>query len=108
MHEDSIRYCARNPPSCIDSSHGAWERVRCQPIAVRDPVAGTGYVQQTGLNQPSDQRFGARSRNELTAVPEASRAVRRGRARLKTPGWVSRVKDPGPKRPHATKAAMAR
>ena len=36
------------------------------------------------------------------------RAIRGRRARLTTSRWVCRVNDPGPKRPHATKAAMAR
>ena len=83
------------------------ERVRGRPIAVRDARRWNGRCRVTGLNQPSDQRLGARSANEPTAVREAS-SCRRRRARLKTPRRVSRVKDAGPKRPHATKAARAR
>ena len=52
-------------PECL-------ERVRGRPIAVRDAVAGTNDIEQTGLNQPSDQRLGVRSGNESTAAREAS------------------------------------
>ena len=50
---------------------GCLERVRGRPIAVREARRWYGRRRAAGLNQPSDQRLGARSGNEPAAVREA-------------------------------------
>ena len=64
LAEFDSEFLTAGDPECL-------ERVRGRPIAVREARGWYGRRRATGLNQPSDQRLGARSGNESTAVREA-------------------------------------
>jgi hypothetical protein len=65
LAEFDSEFLTAGDPECL-------ERVRGRPIGAGDPRRWYGRRRATGLNQPSDQRLGARSGNESTAVREAS------------------------------------
>jgi hypothetical protein len=91
--------CLINPPS--DSALAAGVARACSSVRPRTEARSASRCCASDREIPGQ----GTSRPRSGRLP---RAIRRWRARLETSRWVSRAKDPGPKRPHATKAAMAR
>jgi hypothetical protein len=63
LAEFDSEFLTAGDPECL-------ERVRGRPIGAGDARRWYGRRRATGLNQPSDQRLGARSGKESTAVRE--------------------------------------